>query len=134
VEEQAAAAEERAKSDTGPVSEETLRALSHSAAHIAHGGELFAKNGCTVCHGPEATGLVGPNLRDDYWIYGHDMSTIVDVITNGRANGTMPPQKANLAPEDIRDLACWIVERARSDKSAGKPPDTTREKLAPIDY
>ena len=134
LDEQTAAAEQRAESATGPVSEDTLRLFSHAPAHIAHGGELFAKNGCAVCHGADATGLVGPNLRDDYWIYGHDMTTIVDVITNGRANGTMPPQKANLAPEDIRDLACWIAERARSDKSAGKAPDPTREKLAPIDY
>jgi cytochrome c oxidase cbb3-type subunit 3 len=134
VAEQASAAEERAKHETGPVSEETLRALSHSEEHVARGGQLFIKNGCAVCHGPEATGLVGPNLRDDYWLYGSDLTDIVGVITDGRANNAMPAQKAALSGGDIRDLALWIADQARSHKAAGKAPDPARERLAPIGY
>jgi cytochrome c oxidase cbb3-type subunit 3 len=40
------------------------------AAAIAEGQQVFAQI-CSVCHKPDATGLVGPSLVDPYWKYGH---------------------------------------------------------------
>jgi cytochrome c oxidase cbb3-type subunit III len=125
--------EERARNTKGPLPEEVLRELSHNLDRVNKGKALFAANQCATCHGPEGTGLVGPNLRDAWWIYGSDMATIVETITNGRANGAMPPQGRNLSQDEITNLACFIASQSRSP-AAGKPHDSAREKQAPIGY
>jgi cytochrome c oxidase cbb3-type subunit 3 len=132
--ETAAIAAERAKHQTGPLTEESLRALSHDPERIARGKTLFGTVGCSICHGPEGTGLIGPNLCDRYWIYGSNMTDIVEGITNGRANNVMPPQKAALSPDDINNLAIYVVSLSRAGFKPGKPADLTREKDNPITY
>lgn len=127
----AAITEARARSSTGPLPEELMRELSRSPDRIARGRTLYAKAACATCHGAEATGLVGPNLRDDWWLHGSDMTSLVTTLTEGRANNAMPPQKASLSPEEILDLACFVVDRNRS-KAAGKPHDPAREREQPI--
>jgi cytochrome c oxidase cbb3-type subunit III len=124
----------KAKNATGPLSEEQLRALSTNPERIAAGAKLFVSANCTACHGPEALGLVGPNLRDKYWIHGSNMTQIVDVITNGANNNQMPPQKELLAGNDITNLAIYIVSLSRAGFKDGKAIDPTREKEAPITY
>ena len=132
--EMAVLAEERAKHQTGPLGEDALRALSRNPERIARGKALFTQIACVACHGPEANGLIGPNLRDEYWINGSNMTDIVETITNGRANNTMPPQKNNLSGDDIVDLAIYVVDLNRAGFKPGKPPDPSREKVAPITY
>ena len=130
----AAINEERARHSTGPLPEELLRELSHNAERVAKGKALFNANQCATCHGPEAAGLIGPNLRDDWWIYGSDMTTIVETITLGRLNGALPPQGKNLSSDEIHNLACFIADHNRSSKTSGKPHDPNREKQMPIGY
>lgn len=117
-----------------PLTEEQMREISKDATRIARGQELYAKNLCIACHGADATGLVGPNLRDRWWLYGSTMKDLVDTITNGRANNTMPPQKANLSRDDIVSLAIYIVSLNRQGEKTGKPHDPARDKEAPITY
>jgi cytochrome c oxidase cbb3-type subunit 3 len=130
-EELAAITEARARSSTGPLPEELMRELSHNPERIARGKALYAKAACATCHGPEATGLVGPNLRDAWWIHGSDMTAIVTTLTDGRANNAMPPQKANLSAEEILDLACFVADRGRT-AAPGKAHDPAREHEQPI--
>lgn len=132
--EDAALAERRAHFETGPLSEATLRSLTHSPERVAHGRQLFQHGACVTCHGPEGTGLVGPNLRDGYWLYGNDVSQIADVIAQGRNHNTMPAQAAQMARADIEDLAIFIAAEARDHPAPGKAPDPTREHLLPITY
>ena len=117
-----------------PMSEDDMRAVSKDPKRIAHGQALFAKNVCITCHGPDATGLIGPNLRDRWWLYGSRMSDLVLTITDGRANGSMPSQRGKLSKEDIVDLAIYIVSLNRQGEKPGKPHDPLRDKEAPIDY
>ncbi len=130
----AAIAEERAKHETGPLGEQALRALSSNPERIARGKALFVTVNCAICHGPEGTGLIGPNLCDRYWIYGSNMTDIVETISNGRANNAMPPQKAALSGDDIANLAIYVVSLNRAGFKPGKPPDLAREKDNPITY
>jgi cytochrome c oxidase cbb3-type subunit 3 len=123
---------EQAAKAVGPLPEELLRGLSHDPARAARGRELFAKSQCPTCHMPDATGNIGPNLRDDWWIYGSDMATIVETITEGRAGNAMPAQRQILSREDIVNLACFVAEQNRTSKAAGKREDRNREHLQPI--
>ena len=116
------------------LSEDEMRAASKDPKRIAHGQELFSKNLCIACHGPDATGLVGPNLRDRWWLFGSRMNDLVLTITDGRANNIMPPQSGKLSKDDIVDLAIYIVSLNRQGEKPGKPHDPLRDKEAPIDY
>ncbi len=120
------------KAKRGSLSEDELRAASRDAARIAKGKGLYASAGCATCHGVEATGSVGPNLRDRYWIYGSDMKQILDVLVKGRLDKGMP--KPPISEAEAVDLAIHLVDLVRQGEKPGKPIDPNREKEAPITY
>ncbi len=126
--------ERKAAHATGPLSEDQLRGLSHNPERIARGQKLYLSANCAACHGPEALGAVGPNLRDRLWIHGSNMAQIADVITNGANNNTMPMHKSLLAGDDITNLAIYLVSLNRAGFKDGKAIDPAREVEAPITY
>jgi len=79
---------------------------------IAKGKEVFAQN-CAACHGPEAKGLVGPNLTDETWLYGGKPEEIVHTVTNGTAKG-MPTWKSVLGQEKIGNVASFVYSLSHS--------------------
>jgi cytochrome c oxidase cbb3-type subunit 3 len=113
--------------------EDELRALSKDPAMIAKGKGLMPKTICFTCHGQDYTGLIGPNLRDKYWIYGSNMTTIIESITNGRAP-LMPPQSLTLKADEIEAIACYIVALNREGEKPGMRPQAAKEKEDPITY
>ncbi len=91
-------------------------ALSHpeyvtaaKRAAISAGGQVFQEN-CSVCHGENARGnqdLGAPNLTDTHWIYGGDLSQIVETVHGGR-QGHMPTWDGRLTPTQIKILALYV--------------------------
>lgn len=64
---------------------------------------------CIVCHGQYGKGGIGPNLNDDYWIYGGSDQDIAKVIALGGEPGKgMVPFSAILKPEEIGQLLAYI--------------------------
>ena len=53
----------------------------------SEGQRLFNWYNCGGCHGPNGGGGMGPNLRDDQWIYGSKPIDIYRVIAEGRPEG-----------------------------------------------
>lgn len=113
--------------------EDELRLMSKDPEIIAKGKALMPKTICFTCHGPELTGLIGPNLRDKYWIYGSSMTGIIDSITNGRLP-LMPPQNLTLKPDEIEAIACYIADLNRQGEKPGMRPQAAKEKEDPITY
>ena len=72
----------------------------------ANGAKLFASAGCGGCHtlaAAKSTGTVGPNLDDLKPAF----DKVVAQVTNG---GTvMPAFKDKLSPEEIQDVAAYVV-------------------------
>ena len=117
--------------------EEELVALSKDPAMVAKGKEALKKAICFTCHGPEYTGLIGPNLRDKYWLYTSKMTAMVETITHGRiVNGVvaMPAQNLTLKADAIEAIACYIVQLNREGERPGMRPQAPREKADPIKY
>ena len=90
-------------------------------------GERLFLNNCAACHGSDARGSKGfPNLTDNDWLYGGSHETIKESITKGRA-GAMPPMKAAVgSPEDVRNVAHYVLSLSGSAHDAvaaqlGKP-------------
>ena len=93
--------------------------LAKDAQAMAIGERLFINN-CAQCHGSDARGSKGfPNLTDGDWLYGGDRSTTIKAtITNGR-HGMMPPMAAAVGtPEDVRNVANYVLSLSGSPHNA----------------
>lgn len=95
-------------------------------ATIAQGKKLFSGEGlCFSCHGPEAKGLVGPDLTDGIWLIGTGkFDQIVARILEGvpadksKSGVVMPPKGGTrLKDEQVRAVAAYVWSLSRK---AGK--------------
>lgn len=121
----------------GVIPDKVLSEMSHDQSRIEAGKAIFVKANCAMCHGADAYGNVGPNLRDNFWKYGSSMTAIVESIRDGRNNNQMPSQGHLLAPNDIYNLTCYLADLNRNTPkvdnktSSGKVPEG---ELMPITY
>lgn len=78
-------------------------------------GERLFMNNCAQCHGSDARGSKGfPNLTDADWLHGGKPEKIIETITGGRI-GNMPPMAAAVGtPEDVRNLAHYVLSLSNS--------------------
>ena len=73
---------------------------------------------CAGCHGAGGSGNPGfPVLADDDWLFGGDVETILQSITNGR-QGMMPGFKASLSDQQIDDLAKHVIALSKGSEHA----------------
>ncbi|KFE33704.1 cytochrome-c oxidase, cbb3-type subunit III [Thioclava atlantica] len=81
----------------------------HDAQLADAGATVFADN-CAACHGDDGTGdqMQGaPNLTDAVWLYGGDVATLTETVTNARF-GVMPNWNTRLSEADIRAVAAYV--------------------------
>jgi cytochrome c oxidase cbb3-type subunit 3 len=67
---------------------------------------------CAACHGPDGKGMTAvgaPNLTDDVWLYGGDIDTLHQTVTNGR-QGQMPAFQDKLGEQRVRLLAAYVIK------------------------
>jgi cytochrome c oxidase cbb3-type subunit III len=88
--------------------------LARDPKAMAIGQRLFINN-CATCHGSDARGSKGfPNLTDADWLHGGSPEKIEESITLGR-QGMMPPMAAAVGtPEDVRNLANYVLSLSGS--------------------
>ncbi len=73
----------------------------------AAGEAIYADNGCGSCHALEAAGSsgnIGPDLDESQ----PDLELAIDRVTNGA--GAMPAFGDQLEPQEIADVAAFVVE------------------------
>lgn len=96
--------------------------MSKDPAIVAAGKTIFATN-CAVCHGDDARGKIGPNLRDHDgdagWRYGGSAKDILTTIRGGRPKG-MPVWGKVMSPEKTEHVAAYIYS-LRYKSHAGGP-------------
>ncbi len=111
-----------------PASESELRALVRDPAVVAVGKRLYVQN-CTLCHGVHGQGVQGPNLRDDFWIGGSDMRSILGRIADGRPERGMAAWRNAFDRGQLRALAAFVASLAGSEDGTGKAPEGTRQPI-----
>jgi len=89
---------------------------------LARGHATFL-NLCAPCHRPDAGGLVGPNLTDDYWIHGSNFVDNVKTILNGVPEKGMITWKGLLKPDEIKAVASYIYTLRGTKPPNPKPPE-----------
>lgn len=88
---------------------------------IADGRETFLKN-CAQCHGKLGEGGVGPNLTDDYWLHGADISSIVKSVKYGYPAKGMISWLGTLDEEKIIKTSSFIQTLRGTDPPNGRAP------------
>lgn len=102
--------------------DETNATLMIDKSDLMSGKSIFINN-CATCHKEDGRGEVGPNLTDDYWIYGGDIKDLYEVIKNGAPNG-MPEHKSKLNPIQIQQVASYVLHFDLITKEdGGKKPE-----------
>jgi cytochrome c oxidase cbb3-type subunit 3 len=85
---------------------------THDADLASEGAVVFTDN-CASCHMEDGTGdraQGAPNLTDAIWLYGGDLASLTETVTNARF-GVMPSWAGRLSDADIRAVASWVHGR-----------------------
>jgi mono/diheme cytochrome c family protein len=88
-------------------------------AMVQEGQRVFAGAGiCAVCHGPDATGGIGPNLTDAEWLIGDGeyeqlVAQILEGVSAAEATNPlgaiMPPKGgAGITTAQVRAAAAYV--------------------------
>jgi len=111
----------KARAAANPVSEEALEALVGNAETVAEGQKVYAST-CASCHGPNAEGLVGPNLTDKFWIHGSGTATdVLKAVNEGFPDKGMPPWGPIIGDTKSRNVTAF-VRSIRNKNLQGKEP------------
>jgi len=102
------------------VNENTVTRLTDMSSLNA--GKNIFKTNCVPCHGPEAGGVIGPNLTDDYWIQGGGIKNIFHTITNGVPAKGMISWQTQLNPRQIQEVASYVMSLHGTHPANAKPP------------
>lgn len=92
----------------------SLSGYPHDSLKAFEGRQLFVN--CVPCHGADAKGnkaLGAPNLTDAVWLYGRNLSDIVQTIRLGRT-GLMPGWRDRLGDEGSALVAAWVYAQSHA--------------------
>lgn len=89
-------------------------------------GQDLYKSNCASCHGQKGEGLVGPNLTDEYWLYGGKVNDVFKTIKYGTNKG-MPSWQKQLNPLQIQQITSYIHTLKGSNPPNAKEPQGTKE-------
>ena len=90
---------------------------SVTPAMVAEGATLFQGAGiCAACHGPDGTGLTGPDLTDDEWVHsdGSYESIVERILAGVPADSSksgipmLPKGGSQLTDEQVRMVAAYV--------------------------
>lgn len=109
----------------GALSDEALFKMRSDAGMLSLGKTIFNQPGkCVTCHKPDGSGLVGPNLTDDYWITGNRYMEIYKTISDGGRPGKgMVAWKNQLSTKEMMAVTLYVISLHGSKPSAGKAPE-----------
>ena len=94
------------------------------AENLAKGKELFTTKTCTACHLEDLGGSIGPNLTDENWVLGGDMSNIFNTITKGGRPGKgMISWESTLSLLERQQLSSYIISMQGTAPANPKAPE-----------
>lgn len=94
---------------------------STDPADLEAGKALFMAKACFACHGMNGEGnAIGPNLADDFFIYGCDFESTVKIIKTGAPAKGMTPYEGQLSQKEMEQLATYIGSLRGSNPANAK--------------
>lgn len=130
IEQREAMARLEAELAKNPVTEESLHKLAQESAVVAEGERIWMETkplSCSFCHKPDGSGLTGPNLTDNHWLYGGKGMDIYTTIMKGRPNG-MPAFGEQYGSLFAQRATAYVLARLKGKNLPGREPQGTEEK------
>lgn len=129
-----AAAKLEAYLAANPITDEMLLKMAANPTFVSEGRKIFQDiTKCALCHKPDASGLIGPNLTDDMWIYGSKPTDIYTTISKGRLPdpakgymGGMLPYEAN-GTKFVLNATAYVLS-IKNTNLPGKAPEPNAKK------
>jgi cytochrome c oxidase cbb3-type subunit 3 len=102
------------------ISNETLLLMAKVPDRVHSGSPVF-QSLCVTCHLADASGDVGPNLTDDYWLHGGQPMDILKTVTEGVPDKGMVAWMPKIGPQRVQDVVSYILT-IRGSNLPGKAP------------
>lgn len=97
-------------------------ALAENKDMVIMKGKWHFEKRCAFCHERKGQGGVGPNLTDNYYIYGPTKEAMSHIIRNGiKAKGM--PEWQKIIPKDQVDAIIEYVWTIKGTNVKGKKPE-----------
>lgn len=110
-----------AELNTMPQGTEKVRRIMAQESWLEMGAAIFSGE-CALCHGENGEGLVGPNLTDEYYKNLTTLEGMIDVVTDGAADGAMPAQKNKLHENEIALVVAYAASLRGKNLQTGPRP------------
>ncbi len=115
----------KASQPVAAIDENTL-VYTTDAAILEKGKVVFLGN-CVACHRTDGGGnTIGPNLTDSYWLHGGGIKNIFTTIKTGVVEKGMPAWGKAMSPQEVRNVAFYIMSLQGSNPANGKAPQGER--------
>ncbi len=126
----------RASQPAAAINENTLT-YSNDEGIISNGKIIFNSN-CIACHRNDGGGnSIGPNLTDNYWLHGGGIKNVFATIKTGVVEKGMPAWGKAMSPQDVRDVAFYVMSLQGTNPKEAKAPQgelfELKEETAPSD-
>ena len=105
------------------VTEENVTMLT-DMGDLEAGKEIFKVN-CVPCHGPDAGGIVGPNLTDKYWIHGGGIKNVFRIVKYGVPAKGMLSWQTQLNPKQMQEVSSYVLSLEGTKPANPKEPQGT---------
>ena len=74
------------------------------------------------CHRADGGGQIGPNLTDDYWIHGGDITAVFSTIKFG-VTGKMVAWEEILRASEMQDVASYVLSLRGTNPTDTRAPE-----------
>jgi cytochrome c oxidase cbb3-type subunit 3 len=88
--------------------------IANNDEHVEEGQQLF-KQYCSICHGAQAKGGIGPDLTDDSWLHGGSKIDIARTIVDGVPARGMRRWKSLLTPIEVGEVVAYVSSLGGTD-------------------
>ncbi|MEZ5065080.1 MAG: cbb3-type cytochrome c oxidase N-terminal domain-containing protein [bacterium] len=102
------------------LSDESFQLMAAIPDNVQRGRAIFEQF-CVTCHQADASGNIGPNLTDKYWIHGGKPMDILNTVTNGVPDKGMAAWGNQLGPTRVQDVVTYVVS-IKGTNRPGKEP------------
>lgn len=111
----------RERAELANISEEFLAERVLDTKVVDRGKAVFAER-CASCHGPQGSGVIGPNLTDGFQKHGATRLDIYKTVRGGVPATAMLAWGDQLAPGDVVAATAFAIT-LRHTNVAGKAPE-----------
>jgi cytochrome c oxidase cbb3-type subunit 3 len=112
------------------ITDESLLLMAQVPATVERGHAIFEQF-CVTCHNVDASGKVGPNLTDGYWLHGGRPLQILHTVMNGVPDKGMAAWGNQLGPARIQDVVAFVLTVKNKNRPGKDPQGVLEEDAAP---